>query len=146
MNASLLTPPSGATHRRKIVGRGPSSGHGKTSTRGHKGQKARSKVALWFEGGQMPLTRRVPKRGFTSVLKQRSQIVNVKDLNIFQKDVVVVGPELLIKTGLVKKKGKIKILGKGKLNLALEVKAHQFSQEAEKKIKEAGGKIGVIRC
>ena len=146
MNTSSLAPPSGATHRRKIVGRGPSSGHGKTSTRGHKGQKARSKVALWFEGGQMPLTRRVPKRGFTSVLKQRSQIVNVKDLNIFQKDVVVVGPELLIKTGLVKKKGKIKILGKGKLNLALEVKAHQFSQEAEKKIKEAGGKIGVIRC
>jgi len=144
MNASLLTPPSGATHRRKIVGRGPGSGHGKTSTRGHKGQKARSKVALWFEGGQMPLTRRVPKRGFTSVLKQRNQIVNVKDLNIFQKDDVVVSPELLIKTGLVKKKGKIKILGKGKLNLALEVKAHQFSKEAERKIKEAGGKIEVI--
>ena len=130
MNASLLTPPSGATHRRKIVGRGPSSGHGKTSTRGHK--------------GQMPLTRRVPKRGFTSILKQRNQIVNVKDLNIFQKDNVVVSPELLIKTGLVKKKGKIKILGKGKLNLALEVKAHQFSKEAERKIKEAGGKIEVI--
>ena len=143
MNASLLTPPSGATHRRKIVGRGPSSGHGKTSTRGHKGQKARSKVALWFEGGQMPLTRRVPKRGFTSVFKQRNQIVNVKDLNIFQKDVVV-SPELLIKTGLAKKKGKIKILGKGKLKLTLEVKAHQFSKEAERKIKEAGGKIEVI--
>ncbi len=145
MNASLLTPPSGATHRRKIVGRGPSSGHGKTSTRGHKGQKARSKVALWFEGGQMPLTRRVPKRGFTSVFKQRNQIVNVKDLNIFQKDVVV-SPELLIKTGLVKKKGKVKILGKGKLNLSLEIKAHQFSKGAERKIKEAGGKIEVIRC
>lgn len=145
MNPSLLTPPSGATHRRKIVGRGPSSGHGKTSTRGHKGQKARSKVALWFEGGQMPITRRVPKRGFTSVLKQRNQIVNVKDLNIFQNDVVV-SPELLIKTGLVKKKGKIKILGKGKLNLALEIKAHQFSKEAERKIREAGGKIGVIPC
>jgi len=144
MNASLLTPPPGATHRRKIVGRGPSSGHGKTSTRGHKGQKARSKVALWFEGGQMPITRRVPKRGFTSVLKHRNQIVNVEDLNIFQKDGVVVSPELLIKAGLVKKKGKIKILGKGKLNLALEVKAHQFSKEAERKIKEAKGKIEVI--
>jgi len=144
MNTSLLTPPSGATHRRKIVGRGPSSGHGKTSTRGHKGQKARSKVALWFEGGQMPLTRRVPKRGFTSVFKHKNQIVNVKDLNIFQKDGVVVSTELLIKTGLVKKKGKIKILGKGKLNLALKVKVHQFSKEAERKIKEAGGKIEVI--
>jgi len=143
MNSSLLTPPSGATHRRKIVGRGPGSGHGKTSTRGHKGQKARSKVAPWFEGGQMPLTRRVPKRGFTSVFKQRNQIVNVKDLNVFQKNDVV-SPELLIKAGLVKKKGKIKILGKGKLNLALKVKAHQFSKEAERKIKEAGGKIEVI--
>jgi len=143
MNSSLLTPPSGATHRRKIVGRGPGSGHGKTSTRGHKGQKARSKVALWFEGGQMPLTRRVPKRGFTSVFKQRNQIVNVKDLNVFQKNDVV-SPELLTKAGLVKKKGKIKILGKGKLNLALKVKAHQFSKEAERKIKEAGGKIEVI--
>jgi len=146
MNVSLLTPPSGATHRRKIVGRGPSSGHGKTSTRGHKGQKARSKVALWFEGGQMPITRRVPKRGFTSAFKHKNQIVNVKDLNIFQKDGVVVSPELLIETGLAKKKGKIKILGKGKLNLALRVKAHQFSKEAERKIKEAGGKIEVIGC
>lgn len=146
MNVSLLTPPPGATHKRKIVGRGPSSGHGKTSTRGHKGQKARSKVALWFEGGQMPITRRVPKRGFTSVLKQKNQIVNIKDLNIFQKDGVVVTPELLIEVGLVKKKGKIKILGKGKLDIALEVKAHQFSKEAERKIKEARGKIEVIRC
>ncbi len=145
MNTSLLTPPLGATHKKKIVGRGPSSGHGKTSTRGHKGQKARSKVALWFEGGQMPLTRRVPKRGFTSVSKRSNQIVNVKDLNIFQKDAVV-SPELLAKTGLVKKRGKIKILGKGKLNLTLQVKAHQFSKEAERKIKEAGGKIEVIRC
>ena len=92
----------------------------------------------------MPITRRVPKRGFTSVLKQKSQIVNIKDLNIFQKDGVVVTPELLIEAGLVKKKGKIKILGKGKLDIALEVKAHQFSKEAERKIKEAGGKIEVI--
>lgn len=142
MNASLLTPPSGATHRKKIVGRGPSSGHGKTSTRGHKGQKARSKVPLWFEGGQMPITRRVPKRGFTALFKRKNEIVNVKDLNIFQKNNII-SPELLIKTGLVKK-GKIKILGKGELNLALKVKAHQFSKEAERKIKEAGGKVEVI--
>lgn len=142
MNASLLTPPPGATHRKKIVGRGPSSGHGKTSTRGHKGQKARSKVPLWFEGGQMPITRRVPKRGFTAPFKRKNEIVNVKDLNIFQKNNII-SPELLIKTGLVKK-GKIKILGKGELNLALKVKAHQFSKEAERKIKEAGGKVEII--
>jgi large subunit ribosomal protein L15 len=142
MNASLLTPPPGATHRKKIVGRGPSSGHGKTSTRGHKGQKARSKVPLWFEGGQMPITRRVPKRGFAAPFKQKNEIVNVKDLNIFQKNNII-SPELLIKTGLVKK-GKIKILGKGELNLALKVKAHQFSKEAERKIKEAGGKVEII--
>jgi len=143
MDLSLLTPPLGATHKKKRVGRGPSSGHGKTSTRGHKGQKARSKIALWFEGGQMPLTRRVPKRGFVNIFRQKNQIVNIKDLNIFQeKDIVT--PEILRKAGLVKKKGEIKILGKGKLNLALEVKAHRFSQEAERKIKEAGGKIEVI--
>lgn len=142
MNASLLTPPSGATHRKKIVGRGPSSGHGKTSTRGHKGQKARSKVPLWFEGGQMPITRRVPKRGFNPLSKRKNEIVNVKDLNIFQKNNII-SPELLIKTGLVKK-GKVKILGKGELNLALKVKAHQFSKEAERKIREAGGRIEII--
>lgn len=142
MNASLLTPPSGATHRKKIVGRGPSSGHGKTSTRGHKGQKARSKVHLWFEGGQMPITRRVPKRGFNPLSKRKNEIVNVKDLNIFQKNNII-SPELLIKTGLVKK-GKIKILGKGELNLALKVKVHQFSKEAERKIREAGGKVEII--
>ena len=70
MDSSLLIPPAGATHKKKRVGRGPSSGHGKTSTRGHKGQKARSKIPLWFEGGQMPLTRRVPKRGFINIFKQ----------------------------------------------------------------------------
>ena len=98
MNSPLLVPPRGAAHKKKRVGRGPSSGHGKTCTRGHKGQKARSKVAPWFEGGQMPFTRRVPKRGFTNILKRKSQIVNIKDLNVFQeKDVVT--PEVLIEKG-----------------------------------------------
>jgi len=143
MNSSLLTPPSGAARKKKRVGRGPSSGHGKTCTRGHKGQKARSKIALWFEGGQMPLTRRVPKRGFASVFRQRSQIVNIKDLNVFQeKDVVT--PEVLREKGLARKKERIKILGKGELNVALEVRAHRFSKSAERKIKEAGGKVKVI--
>lgn len=143
MNSSLLTPPLGATRKKKRVGRGPSSGHGKTCTRGHKGQKARSKIALWFEGGQMPLTRRVPKRGFASVFRQRNQIVNIKDLNVFQeKDVVT--PEVLREKGLARKKERIKILGKGELNVALEVRAHRFSKSAERKIKEAGGKVKVI--
>lgn len=143
MKSSLLAPPLGATHKKKRVGRGPSSGHGKTCTRGHKGQKARSKIALWFEGGQMPLTRRVPKRGFTNVFRQRSQIVNIKDLNVFQeKDVVT--PEVLREKGLARKRERIKILGKGELNVALEVRAHKFSKSAERKIKEAGGKVKVI--
>jgi len=143
MDSSLLTPPPGATHKKKRIGRGPGSGHGKTSTRGHKGQKARFKIAPWFEGGQMPLTRRVPKRGFTNIFRQGNQIVNIKDLNIFQEKNVVT-PEALRKTGLVKKKGKVKILGKGELGVALEVRAHQFSKQAEKKIKKAGGKVEVI--
>jgi len=115
--------------KRKRVGRGPSSGHGKTSTRGHKGQKARGrgKIYPWFEGGQMPLTRRVPKRGFNSPRRVEFEIVNVGDLNL-------------------KKADKVKILGKGLLNKPLHVKAHSFSRNAEEKIKQAGGKIEVIKC
>ena len=143
MDLSILKAPLGATHRRKRVGRGPSSGHGKTSTRGHKGQKAHSKVAVWFEGGQMPLMRRVPKRGFTPLFKQKNQTVNVEDLNVFKgKDVVT--PETLKEEGLVKRKGKVKILGRGKLSVPLRVRAHGFSREAQRKIKEVGGKIEVI--
>ena len=143
MDLSILKPPPGTIHRRKRVGRGPSSGHGKTSTRGHKGQKAHSKVALWFEGGQMPLMRRVPKRGFTHLSKQKNQTVNVEDLNVF-KGGDVVTPETLKEEGLVKKKGRIKILGRGKLSVSLRVRAHGFSREAQRKIKKAEGEIELI--
>ena len=143
MDLSILKPPVGATHRKKRVGRGPGSGHGKTSTRGHKGQKAHSKVALWFEGGQMPLVRRVPKRGFTHLSKQKNQTVNVEDLNVF-KGKNVVTPETLKEEGLVKRTGPVKILGRGRLSLPLKVRAHRFSIEAQRKIKEAGGEIELI--
>jgi len=143
MDLSILKPSRGAIHRKKRVGRGPGSGHGKTSTRGQGGQKAHSKVALWFEGGQMPLVRRVPKRGFNRPFKRENQIVNVGQLNIF-KDGDLVTPEVMRKTSLVKRRGKIKILGKGDLNRALKVKAHFFSKEAEDKIKKAKGVVEVI--
>jgi len=143
MDLSILRPSPGATHKKKRVGRGPSSGHGKTSTRGHKGQKARGKVAPWFEGGQMPLVRRIPKRGFNRPFKQKNQIVNIGELNIFN-DGELVTPEILRKAGLVRRKGKIKILGKGNLARSLRVRAHFFSKEAQDKIKEARGVAEVI--
>ena len=145
MYLKVLRVSPGATHKKKRVGRGPSSGHGKTSTRGHTGQKARSKIPSWFEGGQMPLTRRVPKRGFNSPLKQKPLIVNMKDLLIFNPNTEVT-PEILRKAKLIRKKGKIKILGEGKINFPLNVKAHFFSREAQRKIKEAGGSVEVLKC
>jgi len=143
VDMSILRPSSGSTHAKKRVGRGPSSGHGKTSTRGHKGQKARSKIHKWFEGGQMPLVRRVPKRGFNRGFKQKDLIVNVDDLNIFNKEEIIT-PEILRASGLVKGRGKIKVLGRGRLNRPLRVKAHHFSKQAQKKIEEAQGKIETI--
>lgn len=133
---------------RKRVGRGTSSGLGKTSGRGHKGQNARSRggVRPGFEGGQMPLIRRVPKRGFTNIFAKKYAILNVEDLNRFD-DNTVITPELLIETGLVKGKTKIdgvKILGDGELEKKLTVKAHKFSKSAIEKIEAAGGKAEVI--
>lgn len=143
----ILKPPAGACHKEKRVGRGPSSGHGKTCTRGHKGQKARGrgKFYPWFEGGQMPLTRRVPKRGFKSPFKEEFEVVNVEDLNIFEPNSMV-DPELLKRKGLIKKTGNVKILGEGSLEKPLHVKAHAFSKTAEEKIKKAGGKLEVLKC
>ncbi len=143
MDLSILRPSSGSTHPRKRVGRGPGSGHGKTSTRGHKGQKARSKIHKWFEGGQMPLVRRVPKRGFKSRFKQKDLIINIDDLNIFNREKIIT-PEILRTSGLVKGRGKIKVLGRGRLNRPLRVKAHHFSKQAQEKIEEAKGGIEII--
>jgi len=143
LHPNVFKIPPGATHKKKRVGRGPSSGHGKTCGRGHTGQKSRTSIPSWFEGGQMPLTRRVPKRGFTPFRKQEILIVNVKDLSIFNPNTEVT-PEILREAKLVRKKGKIKVLGEGKINFPLTVKAHFFSKEAGRKIKEAGGVVEVI--
>ena len=136
----------GSKRERKRVGRGTSSGHGKTSGRGHKGQKARSGggVRPGFEGGQNPLIRRLPKRGFTNIFRKDYAIVNVAQLNDFAPGSVV-DPVQLIERGLVKKlKDGVKILGDGDLTVALTVRAHRFSESAAQKIEAAGGKIEVI--
>ncbi|MBR3840285.1 MAG: 50S ribosomal protein L15 [Erysipelotrichales bacterium] len=136
----------GARRDKKRIGRGPGSGNGKTSGKGNKGQNARSGggVRLGFEGGQTPLFRRIPKRGFTNFSRKEYAIVNVAALNKFEKGTEVT-PELLIETGLVGKElNGIKILGEGELNVALTVKAHKFSKSAVESIEKAGGKIEVI--
>ncbi|MFH0839764.1 MAG: 50S ribosomal protein L15 [Candidatus Omnitrophota bacterium] len=136
--------PYGARRKKKRVGRGSGSGHGKTSTRGHKGLKARSgaggKLRLSFEGGQMPLIRRVPKRGFTSPFKVISQVINIEQLNHFRKDETV-DLKKLRESNLIKTLNKpVKILGNGELKKALTVYAHSFSKSAIDKIAKAGGK------
>lgn len=140
MEMEWLKPPPGSVSHKKRVGRGRSSGHGKTSGRGHKGQKARGKVHPRFEGGQMPLVRRIPKRGFKPIKKEEWEIVNLKDLTIFsERDEIT--PEILKEKGLIKGKGKVKILGEGEIDRKLKVKAHAFSEKAAQKIKKAGGEI-----
>ena len=147
MKLHELSKVEGSTHRRKVVGRGPGSGHGKTSGRGEKGQKARSGggVHIWFEGGQTPLFKRLPRRGFSNArFATRYAVVNVSDLNRF-KDGEVVTPELLIESGLVKKElNGIKILGNGTLEKKLTVKANRFTNSAITKIEELGGTTEVI--
>ncbi|WP_182201171.1 50S ribosomal protein L15 [Paraliobacillus salinarum] len=138
--------PSQARKKRNRVGRGMSSGNGKTSGRGHKGQKARSGggVRLGFEGGQMPLFQRLPKRGFTNIHRKEFAIVNLDTLNKFEEGTEVT-PELLLETGLVSKlKAGIKVLGNGTMEKKLTVKAHKFSASAKEAIEAAGGKIEVI--
>jgi len=143
-----LKPVDGARHSRKRVGRGTGSGHGKTSGRGSKGQNSRSGggVRPGFEGGQTPLFKRLPKRGFTNMNRKEYAVVNIADLNCdCFKEGSKVTPEVLVKVGLVSKNVKnIKVLGNGKLEKNLIVCAHKFSKSAEKGIVEAGGKIEVI--
>lgn len=143
-----LRSPAGATSTKKRVGRGIGSGMGKTSTRGQKGQRSRSGSSggtrPGFEGGQMPLQRRVPKRGFTNIFGTEYAIVNVRDLNVFE-DGSVVGVEEMRAAGLVKKMNDgIKILGDGQLEKKLTVQAHKFSGSAEEKIAAKGGRAEVI--
>lgn len=146
MKLHELKPTEGARHKRKRVGRGMATGHGKTSGRGHKGQNSRSGggVRLGFEGGQNPLARRLPKRGFTNPTRKEYAIINLDILNNFEEGTVVT-PELLIEKGYVKQvKQGVKILGNKEINVSLTVKANKFSESAVNKITAAGGQIEVI--
>jgi len=141
-----LKVPKGAKKRKKIVGRGDGSGHGKTACRGNKGQRSRSGggVRRGFEGGQMPLYRRVPKRGFTSRSKENISVINIEKLNCF-KDGSVVNLESLMEKGMLKSQNAlVKILGMGELKKKLKVRAHSFSKSATQKIIDVGGTTGVI--
>ncbi len=145
MNLSGLKPPAGQKKDRKRIGRGMGSGHGKTSTRGHKGQHAGTGFSLMrgFEGGQMPLHRRLPKRGFTNIFKKQYAIVNLGRLEKLEGDTFNL--DRLVELGVVKKSGEgLKILGTGQLTRKITVEAHQFSKSAVEKIQKAGGTAQVI--
>jgi large subunit ribosomal protein L15 len=146
MKLHELKPAEGSRQERKRLGRGIGSGQGKTAGKGHKGQNARSGggVRLGFEGGQTPLFRRLPKRGFTNISRIEYAVVNLDALNRFEEGTEVT-PELLIETGVVKnEKAGIKILAKGTLEKKLTLKAHKFSSAAKEAIEAAGGSIEVI--
>ncbi|KPL04889.1 MAG: 50S ribosomal protein L15 [candidate division Zixibacteria bacterium SM1_73] len=146
MNLRNLKSSSGSVKKRKRIGRGPGSGHGKTSTRGHKGQKARSgaKRRPWFEGGQMPIQRRVPKRGFTNIFRKEYQIVDLASLSKC-KDREVISPLVMKEFGLIKKVDlPVKILADGEVSGSVTVQANAFSKKAKEKIETLGGKAEVI--
>ncbi len=163
MNLSTVRAPKKASENRKRVGRGMGSGMGKTSTRGHKGQRSRSgsRMMRGFEGGQMPLHRRLPKRGFTNIFRTEYAIVNLERLaNLGTKEITPevlvkaglaglgakeITPEVLVKAGLAGKHDRIKVLGDGELKSALTVRAHKFSKSAQEKITKAGGTAEVIQ-
>src|SRR5579872_3127772 len=133
-----LRPPAGANKRSKRVGQGMGSGHGKTATRGYKGQRSRSGMSIrpGFEGGQMPLHRRLPKRGFTNIFRKTYAVVNLRDLEDFKADQKIT-PEFLVESGLVKKlQDGLKILGDGELKAPLQISAHLFSKSAREKIEK----------
>jgi len=145
MNLSNIHRPKKATEKRKRVGRGMGSGMGKTSTRGHKGQRSRSgsRMIRGFEGGQMPLHRRMPKRGFTNIFRKEYAIVSLERLAELGE--TTINPDVLRKAGVVKTKHPVKILGDGELKVALTVSAHKFSKSAQEKITTAGGKVEVLQ-
>jgi large subunit ribosomal protein L15 len=149
MNLSNIRAPKKSSEKRKRVGRGMGSGMGKTSTRGHKGQRSRtgSRMIRGFEGGQMPLHRRMPKRGFTNIFRKEFNIVSLERLAELGKEFHgdPITPEVLRKAGVIKTKHPVKILGDGELTVAITVHAHKFSKSAQEKITKAGGKIEVLQ-
>ena len=145
MNLSDIRPPKGQTHAKKRVGRGMGSGHGKTSARGHKGQHAGTGFSQkrGFEGGQMPLHRRLPKRGFTNIFKKQFAIVNLRHLEKLEGDTFTA--DSLLASGVIHKvRDGLKVLGTGQLTRSITVEAHQFSKSAVEKIQKAGGTARVI--
>lgn len=147
LNLNKLSPPKGAVKKPKRIGRGAGSGHGGTSTKGHKGQQSRAggRTHPWFEGGQMPLQRRLPKRGFRSPAKVEYQVVNLESLAKCAGQETI-APLSLKNAGLIRNADKpVKILGQGGLKSAFTIQAHAFSKSALKKIQEAGGKAEKIR-
>jgi large subunit ribosomal protein L15 len=144
MNLSNIRAPRKASENRKRVGRGMGSGMGKTSTRGHKGQRSRSgsRMMRGFEGGQMPLHRRLPKRGFTNIFREDYSIVNLERLAALGE--TTINPDVLRKAGVISAKRRVKILGDGELKSAITVQAHKFSKSAQEKITKAGGKFEIL--
>ncbi len=148
MDLSNLKPPKGATKKKKRIGRGQGSGKGGTSTRGHKGQQSRSGYSkkLGFEGGQMPLFRRVPKYGFKNINRVEYHGINIDTLQKLAEDkgFSAIDVDILVNNGLASKKDLVKILGRGKLKAKLEVKAHAFSEKAKSAIEAQGGVATII--
>ena len=146
INLSTIRAPRKSSEKRKRVGRGMGSGMGKTSTRGHKGQRSRSgsRMMRGFEGGQMPLHRRLPKRSFTNIFREEYAVVNVERLASLGESTIT--PEVLKKAGIIKRAEQlVKVLGDGELSAALTVHAHKFSKSAQEKITKAGGKVEVLQ-
>ena len=147
MELSNLKPKKGSRHAKKRVGRGPGSGHGKTASRGEKGQKSRSGFSrkLGFEGGQMPLQRRLPKRGFTNIFRTTYAVLNLSDLEETFETGATVDRDALKKAGLLRGARKVKVLGDGDLTKKLNVHADKFSKSAREKIEAAGGSCQVVQ-
>lgn len=147
LDLSSLRPDPGSKHRKKRVGRGHGSGHGKTSCRGHKGQKAREGLDIrpFFEGGQTPIIRRVPKRGFTNIFKVEYEVVNLRDITGRFQSGDLVDPESLRMKGLVKGRNRlVKILGDGEIDFPVNVRVHAISKSAREKIERVGGKVELL--
>jgi len=144
MNLSNVRAPKKANENKKRVGRGMGSGMGKTSTRGHKGQRSRSgsRMMRGFEGGQMPLHRRLPNRGFTNIFREEYSVVNIEKLVALGE--TTINPDVLRKAGLASAKRRVKVLGDGEITAAITVQAHKFSKSAQEKITKAGGKVEVL--
>jgi large subunit ribosomal protein L15 len=145
MNLSELHPPAGQKHKRKRVGRGPGSGLGKTAGRGEKGQKSRSGFSrrLGFEGGQMPLVRRVPKRGFTNIFRKEFAVINLERLDALEG--ATFSPESLVQAGVIKNlRSGLKVLGDGEIKRAIKISTHRVSKSAREKIEAAGGKVELL--